>query len=255
MRARQRHWTEAEKDHLYDHLERHKGEDGLYVKKRSEAFDHFINEWKDRHPDSDQPMNHAKVLSRVKSMGQQMGNTSYLSIFKFGPRECERKRKRGRRSVKVPKPTESPFENSEQTQIDSHLGESPAVLVAVSGNSPAAIADSGKVHLTSRNARSTAIRACANCRSNTSECGRWYESNLRDLICEKCHDFWIRHRKRKHRRYTGRQAVSMPEPDRSSNCHGEAPRELQEEIPSTCEVRCELHLAGCVRGAILTNSF
>ena len=99
--ASYRHWADSEKQLLYDHLEKHKGPNGLYLANRQEAFDDFAREWKRMHSNSDSTVDSSKVFSGVKALAVKVGISSYLKLFALGPVACEKRRVRRSVSCEV----------------------------------------------------------------------------------------------------------------------------------------------------------
>ena len=93
--AKDARWTEQQKQLLYNHLEKHKGRQGLYHLNRQQAFEDFATEWRRTQPNSDTP-DARKVLRAVKALAPKVGMSSYLKLFELGPVECE---DRSRRAV------------------------------------------------------------------------------------------------------------------------------------------------------------
>jgi hypothetical protein len=89
--ASRRRWNKSEKQLLWDHIERHKGPNGIYCLSREQAFHDFAKEWERTHTASDAPLDSSKVLSGVKSMADQLG-CSYTELLKRGPVACEKRR-------------------------------------------------------------------------------------------------------------------------------------------------------------------
>jgi hypothetical protein len=85
-----RRWSKSEKQLLWDHIEQHKGPNGIYCLNREQAFQDFVEEWERTHTTSDKPLDSSKVLNGVRVMAGQLG-CSRNELLRRGPVACEKR--------------------------------------------------------------------------------------------------------------------------------------------------------------------